>query len=629
MSSVATGECNQAKRCTSRRSLTRGACGLACIWLVGLMGGCPQPVEPDVPPAPSVARLWNEVMLEAIRLDTGRPTVAARNLFHVSVAMYDAWATYDAVAVGYLVREKAAAIDVEAARQEAISFAAYRVLSHRFASAPNAAQTQALFDALMNTLGYDPGNTSTTGDSPAAVGNRIGAAVIAFGLGDGSNEANNYADTTGYMPVNPPLDILQTGVVLDDPNRWQPLIVDGRTQVFLTPQWGGVTPFALPAVSPTRPYFSASVPPQLGGLGDPYYKAQAQRVIRYSSWLDPDDGAVIDISPAVRGNNTLGTDDGLGHPINPVTGEPYAPNFVLRGDWGRVIAEYWADGRGTFTPPGHWNEIANHVSDELAGNKRIGGVGPVVSDLEWDVKLYFALNAAAHDAAIAAWDNKRFYDYARPTSIVRYTGGLGQSSAPTGLSFNPLGLPLVPGLIEVITAESTAPGQRHAHLAGHEGQIAVRSWQGPPAEPTSAGGVRWILAGDWLPYQASDFVTPSFPGYVSGHSTFSRSAAEVLTLFTGSEFFPGGLGEFVAPAGEFLKFEFGPRETVVLQWGTYYDAADEAGQSRVWGGIHVTIDDYAGRRIGSMTGKAAFYQAQEYFAGQAVNPPMAMPAQLR
>jgi hypothetical protein len=573
-------------------------------------------MEPDVPTVPSVARQWDEVMLRAIQLDTGRPTVAARVLFHTSIAMYDAWAAYDAVAAGYLVQNKARALDVEAAREEAISFAAYRVLSSRFAAAPAADESQPLFDALMDTLGYDSSNTSTTGDLPAAVGNRIAAAVIAFGQTDGSNEANNYADTTGYMPVNPPQDINATGINTVDPNRWQPLIINGVTQQFCTPQWGGVTPFALGTISPTQPYFSASEPPQLGGLGDPAYKAQAQRLIRYSSWLDPSDGVLVDVSPRTRGNNTLGMEDGLGHFLNPVTGQPYPPNIVRRGDWTRVMAEYWVDGRGTVTPPGHWNQLANDVSDRLGEQKRIGGAGPVVASLEWDVKLYLALNAAQHDAAIASWDNKRFFDYARPLTMVRFTGSQGQSSDPFGPSFDPSGLPVVPGLIEVITAETTAPGERHADLAGNEGRIAILAWRGPLVA-AEASGVRWILAEQWVPYQAQAFVTPAFPGYVSGHSTFSRSAAEVLTLFTGDPYFPGGLAEFTAPAGDYLQFDVGPSESVTLQWATYYDAADEAGLSRILAGIHVTADDYVARIIGSMAGKGAFYQAEEYFAGQA------------
>ena len=112
--------------------------------------------------------------------------------------------------------------------------------------------------------------------------------------------------------------------------------------------------------------------------------------------------------------------------------------------------------------------------------------GRAVDRLEWDVKLYLALNGAVHDAAIAAWGLKGHYDSVRPISMIRYMGGLGQSSDPAGPSYDTEGLPLVPGLIEVITTETTAPGQRHAALAGHEGEIAIRAWAGNPADPKTA-----------------------------------------------------------------------------------------------------------------------------------------------
>ena len=84
------------------------------------------------------------------------------------------------------------------------------------------------------------------------------------------------------------------------------------------------------------------------------------------------------------------------------------------------------------TPPGHWNSIANFAIDELAdlGPLRIAGDGPEVDRLEYDVKLYLALNGAVHDAAIAAWGAKGHYDYVRPISMIRYMGGLGQSTDP-------------------------------------------------------------------------------------------------------------------------------------------------------------------------------------------------------
>ena len=109
-------------------------------------------------------------------------------------------------------------------------------------------------------------------------------------------------------------------------------------------------------------------------------------------------------------------------------------------------------------------------------------------------------------------------------------------------------------------------------------------------------------------------MTPAFAGYVSGHSTFSRAAAEVLTGFTGSEYFPGGLGEWTIPAGS-LEFEAGPATDITLQWAAYADAADQAGLSRLYGGIHVRADDLAGRIMGADIGAAAWTKAATYFSG--------------
>ncbi len=287
------------------------------------------------------------------------------------------------------------------------------------------------------------------------------------------------------------------------------------------------------------------------------------------------------------------------------------------GDYGRVVAEFWADGPASETPPGHWNTIANTVSDDLEalGPLMIGGSGPVVERLEWDTKLYLALNGATHDSAIAAWGIKGFYDSSRPISMIRYMGARGQSSDPEQPSYDPDGLLLEPGLVEVVTEESSMPGERHAALADHVGEIAVRTWSGTPTDPENeVAGVDWILAVDWVPYQRPTFVTPSFAGYVSGHSTFSRAAAEVLTEITGSEYFPGGLGEWTIEPDS-LEFEAGPDDEVVLQWATYADASDEAGISRLYGGIHVPADDLRGRVIGDECGRDAWALAQRYYDG--------------
>ena len=575
----------------------------------------------------SVARRWDEALLDAIRRALPNPPVHARNLYHLSAAMWDAWATYDSTADGVFVTEKHTASNVEAARAEAISFAAYRVLSARFIKSVGGEESLSEFADVMDSLCYDLTVETTEGDSPAAVGNQIAKVVLETALEDGSNQANGYA-APDYTPLNPPLVVAESGTVLIDPNRWQPLQIEhmisqngipvtNGVQEAVGPHWGHVTSFALPSGGPAGTPIDPGPPPLLGTATDDEYKAQAVEVILDSSLLDPTNGAMIDIGPGARGANSLGADDGTGHPVNPVTGEPYAPDIVNEGDFTRVMAEFWADGPRSETPPGHWNVLANLVSDELDPELRVGGAGERVDRLQWDVKLYLALNGAVHDAAIAAWGLKGRYDSVRPISMIRYMGGLGQSSDPDGSSYHPDGLPLVADLIEVVTAETTAAGARHEALAGHEGEIAIKAWQGNPEDPaTEIGGVGWMVAVDWVPYQLPTFVTPAFQGFVSGHSTFSRAAAEVLTVFTGSEYFPGGVSGYTIEAGS-LKFEKGPTTDIRLEWATYFDAADQAGQSRLLGGIHIQADDFTGRRIGSQCGKEAWALARHYYDGTA------------
>ena len=576
----------------------------------------------------SVARRWDEALLDAIRRALPNPPVHARNLYHLSAAMWDAWAAYDATADGVFVTEKQTASDLGAARDEAISYAAYRVLTSRFIKAVGAEESLSEFADVMDSLCYPLDVLTTEGDAPAAIGNRIAKTILDAALEDGSNQANGYA-APDYVPVNAPLVVSGSGTTLLDPTRWQPLQIEhmisqngvpvtNGVQQAIGPHWGHVKTFAVPTGGASGVPFDPGPPPE---IGDPATEAELKtevvEVIRDSSLLDPRAGETIDISPGARGGNRLGTNDGSGHPINPATGEPYAPDVVNLGDFGRVIAEFWADGPKSETPPGHWNVIANLVSDELDPDLRIGGAGQAVDRLQWDVKLYLALNGAVHDAAIVAWGLKGHYDSIRPISLIRWMGGLGQSSDPRGASYDPHGLPLVPGLVEVITPDTTAPGGRHAALGGHEGEIAIRSWTGTPPDPaTELGGVDWIRAVDWIPYQLPTFVTPAFPGYVSGHSTFSRAAAEVLTAITGSEYFPGGESGYTIPAGS-LKFEVGPTTDIRLAWATYFDASDQAGQSRLWGGIHIQADDYTGRRLGSECGGDAWNLAQHYYDGSA------------
>ena len=594
--------------------------------------------------AQSIARVWDEEILSAIRIDTPHPPAQARNLFSLSVCMYDAWSAYDTNgSVGYIYHAKHTAADIVAARREAISYAAYRMLKERYVYSKSASNTLATLDAHMVGLGYSTNNFSTDTNTPAGVGNSVYAAVSAWFINDGARQTNGtpsapYPDYPvgqgGYVYINSSLATDRAGTSdgfgnnLVDVNHWQRLFivnavdqngfpVAGPTQNYLGAQWFGVRPFALTRTNSTKPWIDPGPPPQ---FPSDTFRSNVVNVIQRSGELTPDDGVMINISPGAFGNNTLGTSDGSGHATNPATGQSYPTNLVKRGDFVRVLAEFWADGPSSETPPGHWNTIANSVSDNTNFVKRIAGTGPVLDDLEWDVKVYFSLNAAVHEAACAAWSLKRYYDGWRPITAVRYLGQLGQSTITNDPSYHIRGLPLISNLIELVTVVTTNSG-RHAGLT--PGKIAINTWPGQPADPINQySGVRWIHADSWVPYQKKNFVTPAFPGFISGHSTFSRSAAEILTAITGSPFFPGGMGTFTSVSNISLAFEKGPSQTIQLQWGTYFDAADQAGLSRIWGGIHPPIDDFTGRIVGSQCGQGVWALAQKYFDGSVTNTPL-------
>ncbi len=560
--------------------------------------------------------------------------------------MYDAWAAYDPVAVGFIYHGKSTAADVGAARQQAISYAAYRMLRERFVYSKNAGTTLAALDAQMVALGYPTNNTSLDPSTPAGVGNSVYAAVSAYFINDGSRQTNGtpsapYPDYPvgqgGYQAINDPLVTGLPGTTVVDVNHWQPLAItnavdqngfpQGPIQNFVGAQWLGVRPYCLQRTNAALPWFDPGLQPHLNGTNDAQFRSEVVDVIRRSGQLTPDDGATLDISPGAFGNNTLGANDGTGRTNNPATGLPYSPNLVKRGDFARVLAEFWADGPNSETPPGHWNVMANSVADNTNFVKRIGGTGPVVDGLEWDVKTYFALNAAVHDAACAAWSLKRYYDGGRPIESVRFMGELGQSTQTSGPSYNASGLPLVTNVVELVTSVTAAVGGRHQGLP--VGKVVVFAWPGQPANPvTQHSGAKWMLPASWMPYQKSTFVTPAFPGYISGHSTFSRAAAEVLTAITGSAFFPGGMGTFTVSSTNFLSFEQGPSQPLQLQWATYYDAADQAGLSRLYGGIHVSADDLTGRIIGSQCGQAVYALAQKYFDGSIAMTPVSLALQV-
>ncbi|MBT3708625.1 MAG: hypothetical protein HOG19_04225, partial [Gammaproteobacteria bacterium] len=217
----------------------------------------------------SVARIWNEVLLDGIRNDFARPTVHSRNLFHVSALMYDAWSVFDDTADTYLLGKTLNGFtcdyagmplpeDVAAARKEAISFGAYRLLNHRFANAPGVEEVSARIDRTLLALGFDNGFVSSdySSGSAAALGNHLAQCLIDYGLQDGANESNDYA-LLEYVPINEPLVPSEKGnATLSNPDRWQPLsfeefrdqsgnIFFGNTPEFVGPEWGMVRPFSL------------------------------------------------------------------------------------------------------------------------------------------------------------------------------------------------------------------------------------------------------------------------------------------------------------------------------------------------------------------------------------------------
>lgn len=413
--------------------------------------------------------VWNNVALEAVRQTTFAPPMTARALSIMHTGIFDAWAAYDPVAIGTQLGDTLQRPEQEntlANKNEAISYAAYLTLADLF-------PTQiSLFDQVMTSLGYDPQNTSSTA---AGIGNLSAQALLNFRHNDGSNQlgtlnpsGQTYSQPlldlnyTAYTPVNTPDTII-------DPDRWQPLrLPNGSVQQFLVPHWGSVTPFALSTGSQLRP-----TQKPISYQSDPDgFKAQAQEI--------------YDISKNIT-------------------------------DEQKAIARYWADGPTTETPPGHWNLLAQYISERDN------------HDLDEDVKMFFALDTALFDASIAAWDIKRAFDYVRP-------------------------------------------------------QTAINSL----IDPT------------WKPY----INTPPFPEYVSGHSTFSAAAAEILKQFTGSDRF--GYSYTDSATG------------IALSWNSFSEASSQAGMSRLYAGIHFMDGNVIGSSLGQQVAEVNWAKTQSYISGKSV-----------
>jgi hypothetical protein len=217
----------------------------------------------------------------------------------------------------------------------------------------------------------------------------------------------------------------------------------------------------------------------------------------------------------------------------------------------KLIVEYWADGPESELPPGHWGLFGEFVSQRDNHTN------------DDDVKMFFALHNAMMDAGIFAWHTKRKYDGTRPITAIRYL--------------------------------------KHGKT--------IRAWGGPGRPIENIAGEKWT------PYNPGSNLTPGFPGYPSGHSTYSSAGATVLKLATGSDYF--GFST-VIPA-DFGRVEKGihpiPPVDTTMTFETFSDAAEQAGLSRLYGGIHFSDDNTTGQAVGALIGQQAWMKAQMYFSG--------------
>ena len=381
----------------------------------------------------SVARLWNEVLLYSIRNDLARPTVHARNLFHVSAAMYDSWAIVNDKGSTYLIGNSIndytsefnsfTSTDPDHINNiRSISYAAYRLILHRFSNSPGYERVLAKANSLMNILGLDTNYFESEGyeTSPSDLGNYIAEQYIQYGLLDGSNEQADYINQY-YEPVNEPLAPIFAGnQTITDPNRWQPLSLDifvdqsgnvlsETTPEFLGAEWGSVWSFGLNEEDLTeferdgntyKVYHDPGIPPLIDDNDETneLFIESFSMVSVWGSHLSPEDDTIWDISPNSIGNvddDTYptdfsdftsfynyynGGDTSQGYSVNPITNESYEVQNVKRGDYTRVLAEYWADGPDSETPPGHWFVLLNTFSDNTQLEKKFHGQGDELSD---------------------------------------------------------------------------------------------------------------------------------------------------------------------------------------------------------------------------------------------------------
>ncbi len=525
---------------------------------------------------PTVSVIWDRAVQQAV-IETDSavgPTVASRAYALLHTAIYDAWASYDPVAVRVsfdLDGDNAAnaedAIATDANKAKAMSFAAFTVLNELFPD-----QSASFAEVMALELGYP---LVDDGSQEALIG--LDAAEDLMGLRrvDGSNQLGGY-ESDAYTPVNPHPN------AITDITRWTPESVpidpedDDPEQSFLTPQWQEVESFALPEDATGATVYDGIRPPP----PEPFFTAAFA-----GSTLDLAAATITLAAPLVLDGESLAAGETVAV-SNELIGEVINPGFIEQAevvidfsanldDLGKIDAEFWEDGAGTAFPPGTFMTFAQYVSARDD------------HDLDQDAALFLAMGNAVMDAGIAAWESKIFYDYVRPVRAIRDLGELG--------------------LIGELGVDE---------LTGESGYV-VEAFGGFDPVTGDGLGTRTILAENFQTFQRPfSEPSPPFAEYVSGHSTFSASGAEVLRLFTGSDAFGGSVT--FAPGS--TQFEAGvPAEETTIAWETFTDAADDAGLSRLFGGIHFEQGDEDGRDLGRAVGASAYELAQSFVDGTATD----------
>ncbi|WP_419212631.1 phosphatase PAP2 family protein [Maribacter sp. X9] len=133
----------------------------------------------------------------------------------------------------------------------------------------------------------------------------------------------------------------------------------------------------------------------------------------------------------------------------------------------RAIANFWQDGLGTYTPPGHWNRFANEFMVEYKMN-------PLRS-----ARTMAYMNMAIMDAGISCWDAKYYYHYPRPIQMIKGFKTIA-------------GTPNFPSYTSGHSVFSAAASEVLAYIFPEKASL-VRGWAEEAAISRVYGGIHWTF----------------------------------------------------------------------------------------------------------------------------------------